>query len=63
MSGLRINRQFNLEKHTLKYITHLPGDTEDDARRMRQYLVLEDDIQSIDDEEYYSREPDDRNDL
>eukprot|EP00971_Amphidinium_carterae_P099057 1958875-Amphidinium_carterae.1 len=37
-SGLRINRQYNLEKHTLQYITHIPGDTEEDARRMRQYL-------------------------
>eukprot|EP00971_Amphidinium_carterae_P084943 1680869-Amphidinium_carterae.1 len=62
-SGLRIHHQYNLEEHTLQYITHLPGDTEEDARRMRQYLVLEDDIQSIDDEEYYSREPDDRDDL
>eukprot|EP00971_Amphidinium_carterae_P200574 3980270-Amphidinium_carterae.1 len=30
---------------------------------MRQYLVLEDDIQSIDDEEYHSREPGDTDDL
>eukprot|EP00971_Amphidinium_carterae_P257792 5117098-Amphidinium_carterae.1 len=30
---------------------------------MEQYLVLEDDIQSIDDEEYHRREPRDTHDL
>eukprot|EP00971_Amphidinium_carterae_P310124 6162442-Amphidinium_carterae.1 len=63
ISGLHIDRQYNLEEHTLQYITHLPGDTEEDATRMRQYLVLEDDIQSIDDGEYYRRDPDNRDDL
>eukprot|EP00971_Amphidinium_carterae_P158843 3149467-Amphidinium_carterae.1 len=38
LQGRRMDRQYNLEEHTLKYITHLPGDTDDDARRMRQYL-------------------------
>eukprot|EP00971_Amphidinium_carterae_P148755 2949475-Amphidinium_carterae.1 len=32
--GLRINHRYDLQKNTLEYITHLPGDTEDDARRM-----------------------------
>eukprot|EP00971_Amphidinium_carterae_P211725 4201316-Amphidinium_carterae.1 len=36
--GLRINQKYDLQKNTLEYITHLPGDTEEDARRMRQYL-------------------------
>eukprot|EP00971_Amphidinium_carterae_P026975 531938-Amphidinium_carterae.1 len=62
-AGLRINHQYNLEEHTLQYITHLPGDTDEDARRMRQYIALDDDIQSIDDGEYYRRDPDDRDDL
>eukprot|EP00971_Amphidinium_carterae_P247272 4910691-Amphidinium_carterae.1 len=63
ISGQHIDRQYNLEKHTLKYVTHLPGDTEEDATRMRQWLVLDDDIQSIDDDEYYRRDPNDRDDL
>eukprot|EP00971_Amphidinium_carterae_P200859 3985944-Amphidinium_carterae.1 len=65
-AGLRINQQYDLLKNTLdslEYITHLPGDTAEDARRMEQILVLEDDIQSLDDEEYYRREPGDTQDL
>eukprot|EP00971_Amphidinium_carterae_P152427 3020666-Amphidinium_carterae.1 len=61
--GLHINHKYDLQKNTLEYITHLPGDTSEDARRMEQILVLDDDIQSIDDEEYYRREPDDTDDL
>eukprot|EP00971_Amphidinium_carterae_P097569 1930585-Amphidinium_carterae.1 len=63
ISGQHIDRQYNLEERTLKLVTHLPGDTGEDATRMRQWLVLDDDIQSMDDEEYYRRDPNDRDDL
>eukprot|EP00971_Amphidinium_carterae_P253433 5031508-Amphidinium_carterae.1 len=62
-AGLRINQKYDLLKNTLEYITHLPGDTSEDAKRMEQILVLDDDMQSIDDEEYYRREPGDTQDL
>eukprot|EP00971_Amphidinium_carterae_P110583 2190561-Amphidinium_carterae.1 len=62
-AGLRINQKYHLLKNTLEYITHLPGDTQEDAKRMEQILILDDDIQSINDEEYYRREPGDTQDL
>eukprot|EP00971_Amphidinium_carterae_P273312 5424156-Amphidinium_carterae.1 len=31
-AGLRINQKYDLLKHTVEYITHLPGDTPDDAK-------------------------------
>eukprot|EP00971_Amphidinium_carterae_P215901 4285535-Amphidinium_carterae.1 len=43
---------YDLSEHTLQYYTHLPGDTEEDDKRIEQVQALEDDIQSIDDEEY-----------
>eukprot|EP00971_Amphidinium_carterae_P048150 948368-Amphidinium_carterae.1 len=50
---------YDLNEQNIEYITHLPGDTaelaaEDDTRR-RQIVRLEDDIESIIDEEYYTR--------
>eukprot|EP00971_Amphidinium_carterae_P188447 3740823-Amphidinium_carterae.1 len=31
------HHMYDLNQHTLKYITHLPGDTTEDDRRMNQY--------------------------
>eukprot|EP00971_Amphidinium_carterae_P188491 3741474-Amphidinium_carterae.1 len=42
------------EQH-VEYMTHIQGDTEDDDIRLRQIQDLEDDIQSIDDQEYYDK--------
>eukprot|EP00971_Amphidinium_carterae_P210114 4168397-Amphidinium_carterae.1 len=53
--GLRAHHLYDLNKHTLEYITHLPGDTAEDDRRMQQYAALDDDVQSIEDGEYYAR--------
>eukprot|EP00971_Amphidinium_carterae_P066411 1315106-Amphidinium_carterae.1 len=38
--GLRIHQKYDLTKHTLEYITHLPGDTPEDARRMEHAVQL-----------------------
>eukprot|EP00971_Amphidinium_carterae_P187954 3730633-Amphidinium_carterae.1 len=54
---------YDLTEKNLEYLTHLPGDTDEDAIRIRQIEVLDDDIQSIDDEEYYKkREKEERED-
>eukprot|EP00971_Amphidinium_carterae_P032469 639525-Amphidinium_carterae.1 len=44
--------RYDLEEHTLHYLTHLPGDTVSDDARIEQIQALEDDIESIDDEVY-----------
>eukprot|EP00971_Amphidinium_carterae_P098937 1956517-Amphidinium_carterae.1 len=41
---------YDLSEYTLQYLTHLPGDTLDDDARIEQIHVLEDDIQSIEDD-------------
>eukprot|EP00971_Amphidinium_carterae_P151439 3002534-Amphidinium_carterae.1 len=48
--GDEVRNIYDLSKHTLQYLTHLPGDTVDDDTRIEQIQVLEDDIQSIDDD-------------
>eukprot|EP00971_Amphidinium_carterae_P013997 275769-Amphidinium_carterae.1 len=50
--GDEVRNVYDLSEHTLQYLTHLPGDTLDDDTRIEQILVLEDDIQSIEDNEY-----------
>eukprot|EP00971_Amphidinium_carterae_P082933 1640714-Amphidinium_carterae.1 len=47
--------RYDLSEHTLQYLTHLPGDTLDDDTRIEQIQVLEDDIQSIEDDEHYKK--------
>eukprot|EP00971_Amphidinium_carterae_P038907 764709-Amphidinium_carterae.1 len=42
-----------LNEETIEYVTYLPGDAPDDERRRQQIHYLEDDIESIVDEEYY----------
>eukprot|EP00971_Amphidinium_carterae_P277936 5517134-Amphidinium_carterae.1 len=49
------DRVYDLNEHNIEYLTHLPGDTQDDDKRLRQIEVLEDDLQSIDDQEYYDK--------
>eukprot|EP00971_Amphidinium_carterae_P321663 6393785-Amphidinium_carterae.1 len=46
---------YELIEKSLEYLTHLPGDTDEDAARIEQIQVLEDDIQSIEDEAYYKK--------
>eukprot|EP00971_Amphidinium_carterae_P224415 4452051-Amphidinium_carterae.1 len=46
---------YDLNEQNLEYITHLSGDTAEDDTRLRQIEVLEDDLQSIDDVEYYRK--------
>eukprot|EP00971_Amphidinium_carterae_P295851 5875573-Amphidinium_carterae.1 len=48
-------RVYDLNEHNIKYLTHLPGDTKDDSEKIRQIEVLDDDLQSIEDEEYYKK--------
>eukprot|EP00971_Amphidinium_carterae_P221855 4404420-Amphidinium_carterae.1 len=50
-----VHHLYDLNEHDIKYITHLPGDTLDDDRGLQQSAVLEDDLQSIEDEEYYAK--------
>eukprot|EP00971_Amphidinium_carterae_P259799 5154647-Amphidinium_carterae.1 len=47
--------RYDLNEHTLQYLTHLPGDTESDDTRIEQIQVLEDDIESLDDDAYYKK--------
>eukprot|EP00971_Amphidinium_carterae_P276744 5492140-Amphidinium_carterae.1 len=49
------DRVYDLNEHNIEYLTHLPGDTQDDDKRLQQIAVLEDDLQSIEDEEYYAK--------
>eukprot|EP00971_Amphidinium_carterae_P014401 284443-Amphidinium_carterae.1 len=49
------DRVYELNEQNIEYITHLPGDTTEDDIRLRQIVHLEDDIESIIDEEYYTR--------
>eukprot|EP00971_Amphidinium_carterae_P270653 5370983-Amphidinium_carterae.1 len=46
---------YELIEQNLEYLTHLPGDTDEDATRIELIQVLEDDIQSIEDDEYYRK--------
>eukprot|EP00971_Amphidinium_carterae_P261616 5190096-Amphidinium_carterae.1 len=43
---------------TIEYIAHLPGDTPDDDIRRQQIEHLEDDVESINDAEYYENRQD-----
>eukprot|EP00971_Amphidinium_carterae_P280758 5573719-Amphidinium_carterae.1 len=43
-------RTYDLTEEHIKYLTRLPGDTLEDDERIRQIDVLDDDLQSIDDE-------------
>eukprot|EP00971_Amphidinium_carterae_P143624 2845699-Amphidinium_carterae.1 len=51
--GDEVRNVYDLSEHTLQYLTHLPGDTESDDTRIEQIQVLDDDIKSIEDDEYY----------
>eukprot|EP00971_Amphidinium_carterae_P205526 4078870-Amphidinium_carterae.1 len=56
-------RVYDLKVHNIECLTHLPGDTTDDDNRVRQIEVLDDDLQSIEDMEYYEkREKEERDD-
>eukprot|EP00971_Amphidinium_carterae_P028861 568044-Amphidinium_carterae.1 len=46
---------YDLIEKNLEYLTHLPGDADEDATRIRQIEALEDDIQSIDDDMHYKK--------
>eukprot|EP00971_Amphidinium_carterae_P283847 5635403-Amphidinium_carterae.1 len=48
-------RVYDLNEQNLEYLTHLPGDTTEDDIRIKQIAVLDDDLQSIIDEEYYTK--------
>eukprot|EP00971_Amphidinium_carterae_P317199 6305988-Amphidinium_carterae.2 len=54
-------RIYDLSEVHIEYITHLPGDTAEDDIRLRQLQDLDDDIQSIDDQDFWDkRERDER---
>eukprot|EP00971_Amphidinium_carterae_P262708 5211429-Amphidinium_carterae.1 len=46
---------YDLTEQHVEHMTHIQGDTEDDDIRLRQIQDLEDDMQSIDDQEYYDK--------
>eukprot|EP00971_Amphidinium_carterae_P017030 336019-Amphidinium_carterae.1 len=47
--------RYDLSEHTLQHLTHLPGDTVSDDTRIEQIRALEDDIESLDDNDYYKK--------
>eukprot|EP00971_Amphidinium_carterae_P013093 258050-Amphidinium_carterae.1 len=46
---------YDLTEQYIEYMTHVQGDTEDDDIRLIQIQDLEDNMQSIDDQEYYDK--------
>eukprot|EP00971_Amphidinium_carterae_P088590 1753033-Amphidinium_carterae.1 len=49
------DRIYELNENNIEYMTHTQGDTDEDDVRLRQIEHLEDDIQSIDDDEHYNK--------
>eukprot|EP00971_Amphidinium_carterae_P273710 5432280-Amphidinium_carterae.1 len=49
---------YELNETTIEYVAYLPGDTPDDERRRVQIHYLDDDIESLVDEEYYANRED-----
>eukprot|EP00971_Amphidinium_carterae_P039009 766975-Amphidinium_carterae.1 len=50
-----VHHLYDLNEHNIEYLTHLPGDTLDDDKHLQQIAALEDDLQSIEDEEFYAK--------
>eukprot|EP00971_Amphidinium_carterae_P283309 5624693-Amphidinium_carterae.1 len=46
---------YDLSEEHIEYMTHLPGDTAEDDIRIRQLQDLDDDIQSIDDHDFWDK--------
>eukprot|EP00971_Amphidinium_carterae_P031213 614454-Amphidinium_carterae.1 len=46
---------YELNEQHIVYMTHIQGHTEEDDIRLQQLQDLEDDMQSIDDKDYYDR--------
>eukprot|EP00971_Amphidinium_carterae_P101910 2017269-Amphidinium_carterae.1 len=54
---------YELTEQHIEYMTHIQGDTEEDDIRLRQFNDLDDDIQSIDDQNFWDkREREERED-
>eukprot|EP00971_Amphidinium_carterae_P189188 3755683-Amphidinium_carterae.1 len=54
---------YDLSEEHVEYMTHINGDTEEDDIRLRQLQDLEDDVQSIDDQNFWDkREREERED-
>eukprot|EP00971_Amphidinium_carterae_P244092 4846765-Amphidinium_carterae.1 len=50
-----VTTNYDLRTQHLEYMTVIEGDTEKDELRLRRIQDLEDDIQSIDDNEYWDK--------
>eukprot|EP00971_Amphidinium_carterae_P290751 5773523-Amphidinium_carterae.1 len=54
-AGNNEDRIYELHENNIEYMTHIQGDTDEDDTLLQQIVHLEDDIESIVDEEHYAR--------